>query len=312
VVITQDEYLRALEQVPVAVAGAAGPTTVEAGRMVLDQLVARKVVEIEAAKRGALATDAEVERRYQVQTRLLQQQMPGVSLEAAMKRQGTTAQAIKAELRYQMAETNLLAKELNISEDDLKKSFQSYKDQFGLPERAVLRIVAPADAEQLRQAQQQLQAKTDYIQVARQFNPPSLRATSGLMGRPVPIAQLPETLRTKMQLAPEGMVFGPVAWPAANNAKSDTPPVKVWMRVEKKLPAVVLSYEEAKPILKQQLVQMRLADPKNEKVRRDIAQKKMNAQFQASDPRHQAMWEALKRATRSGLATAAQQQQSSK
>jgi hypothetical protein len=84
------------------------------------------------------------------------------------------------------------------------------------------------------------------------------------------------------------------------------------MRVEKKLPAVVLSYEEAKPILKQQLVQMRLADPKNEKVRRDIAQKKMNAQFQASDPRHQAMWEALKRATRSGLATAAQQQQSSK
>ena len=301
VAITKDEYLRALERVPVTVATGSGTTRVEAGRVVLDQLIGRKIVEAEAINQGVGPSKMDVERRFLVQTRLLQQQMPGVSLEAAMKQQGTTPEIIKAELRYQMAETNLLAKQFRIGDAELKKSFETYKDQIGIPARAQLRIIAPQNAEQFAQAQKLMQAKTDFTQVARQINPASLQTQAGLMGRPVPLAEMPLSWRSKVQQATEGAVLGPVEWLGNKNQ----PASRVWIKVERKFAAVPLSFEDALPLLKQQLVQARLADPKNRGLQKEIARKKAGARFEAADPRYRSMWEALKRATQNSLTAAA-------
>lgn len=301
VAITRDEYLRALEQVPVTVATGNGTSArVQAGQVVLDQLIGRKIVEGEAAKRGVAPTQAEVERRYVTQTRLLQQQMPGVSVEDALRRQGASAESIKTELRYQMSETNLLAREMNLSEDAIKKAYETNKTQIGIPARVQLRIVAPQNAAQVGQAQKMLGAKTDFVQVAKQINPPSLQATAGMMARPIPVSDLPPAWRAKAQQASEGASFGPVEWPAGQNR----PASRVWIRVERKFAPVPLSFEDAKPLVKQQLVQARLADPQNQKLRRDIAAKKLNARFEASDPRYQALWESLRRASQSAAPAA--------
>ncbi len=301
ITITKDEYVRALERVPVTVAAGSRTVRVEAGRVVLDQLIGRKIVEAEAAKQGVAPSKTDVERRFVVQTRLLQQQMPGVSLEAAMKQQGTTPEVIKAELRYQMAETNLLAKQLRIGDAELKQSFATYKNQIGLPARAQLRIIAPQNAAQFAQARKLMQAKTDFAQVARQINPASLQARAGLMGGPVPLADMPPGWRGAVQQAAEGAVLGPVAWPASKNQ----PASKAWIKVERKFGAVPLSFEDAQPLLKQQLVQARLADPKNRGLQKDIARKKASAQFEAADPHYRSMWESLKQATQNSLTVAA-------
>jgi hypothetical protein len=75
--------------------------------------------------------------------------------------------------------------------------------------------------------------------------------------------------------------------------------------VERKFAAVPLSFEDALPLVKQQMVQARLADPKNRSLQKEIARKKANAKFEASDPRYQALWETLKQATQSALAAPA-------
>ena len=292
-VITRDEYIRALEQVPVTLPGASG--SVEAGRLVLDQLVAKKIVLDEAAKRGVLPTDADVQKRYDLQKRLVEAQMPGRSLESLMEAQGATPKLIKDEMRYQMAETNLVAKEIGISEDEVKKAYESAKGQIGLPERAQLRVVAPQSAGDFGEAQKLLQAKTPFAKVAQQFNSPSLRASSGLMPQPIPITAMPPAWQNKVKQMAAGSVFGPVEWPSANK---NQPPARMWIRIEKTYPALVVPYDEAKPLVKEQLVKARLADPKNDKndkLQQLIARRKIEAKFQASDPRHQALWEELRR-----------------
>lgn len=289
-VITREEYIRALEQIPVTLPGASAP--IDAGRLVLDQLVAKKIVLDEAAKRGVLPSDADVQKRYDLQKRLVEGQMPGRSLETMMAAQGTTPKLIKDEMRYQMAETNLVAKEIGLSEDDVKKAYESAKAQIGLPERAELRVIAPQSAGDFGEAQKQLQSKTAFAKVAQQFNSPSLRASSGLMPQPIPVTAMPPAWQNKVKQMPAGSVFGPVEWPSSNKSQ---PPARMWIRIEKTYPALVVSYDEAKPLVKEQIVQSRLADPKNEKLRQLIARRKSEAKFQASDPRYQALWEDLRR-----------------
>ena len=296
-VITREEYLYALEHVQVTLPGTSPPATIEAGRFVLDQLIAKKIVLDEAAKRGVLPSDADVQKRYDLQKKIVEQQIPGRTLESRMQEQGALPKMLRDEMRYQMAETNLLAKEMEISEDDIKKAYEDFKSRIGLPERAQLRIVAPQSEADFAQAQKQLQAKTDFAKVAQQFNSPSLRASNGLMAQPIPLSAMPPAWQTKVTQGSDGTIFGPVEWPQGK----DQPPAKVWVKVEKKYAALALPYDQAQPLVKQQLVQSRLSDPQNAKSAKlqqflqYITQQKLDAKFQPGDPRYQAIWEDLKR-----------------
>lgn len=299
-VISKDEYIQALERAQVVVPGAqqpgaSSPQTINAGRYVLDQMVGKKVVQAQAAKMGVMPTDADVQKAFEAQKRLFQQQNPGKSFEDAwMKEQGMSEAQIKEDMRSQMTETNLLAKEMNITEDELKKAYEQYKSQLGLPERAQLRmIVAAAGSKEFSQAQKMLSAKTDFTEVARQVNPPAFKSTGGLMPQAVATTGpgLPPAWTAKIKQTAEGGHFGPVDWPAA-------PGQKAWIKVEKKFPAFTLPYEDAKVYLKQQMVRARLADPKNARVRQNIMDMKLQAKFESSDPKYQTMWSAVKEAAR--------------
>ena len=288
--ITREEYIQALERAPVSVPGAPPAARVNAGRYVLDQLIGRKVVTAEASKLNVNPTDADVQQRYDVQKKILEQQMPGKAFEAAMKEQGTTPEEIKEEMRAQLAETNLLAKRMNITEDEIKKAYEQAKGQMGLPERAQLRVVvAPADSKEFKQAQKMLANKTDFQEVVRQTNPAPLKANGGLLPQPIPVAQMPPAWQARYKQTAEGAHFGPVDWPAG-------PGQKAWIHVDKKMPPFTLSPEEAKPLIKQQLVQARLQDPQNAAIRNDILTSKLKADFKATDPKYQTVWQAVKQA----------------
>ena len=285
--ISKDDYIKALERAPVSVNPQGGPT-IPAGRWVLDQLIGNKIVMAEASRMGVAPSDADVQKRFDLQKRLMEQQMPDKTFDAAMKEQGTTPEEIKDQLRQQLAETNLLAARLQIKDDQIKKEYDRQKAALALPERVQLRVIMAAPGKEFTQAQKLLQAKTDFMEVARQINPPQLKGTAGLSPQVVPIEspQIPPAWQGKIKQTKEGEYVGPLSTPGQ--------PQKVWIRVEKKLPAFSLSYEEAKPLLLQSLVQDELRDPKNVGVQRSVMDLKMKADFKASEERHQKMWQAVK------------------
>lgn len=293
-IITKEEYLLALERAPVAVPGAQNAGAMNAGPFVLRQLVGKKVIMAEAAKRGVLPSDADVNQYYETQKRLYEQRMPDKSFEDALKEQGTTAEQIKDELRAQMAQANLLAKEMGVTEDDLKKSYESLKAQLGFPERVQLRfVIAAAGSKELNRAKKMLAEKVEMAQVARQINPQAFRANGGLMVQPIPVSgpQVPPqwtSFLSQVKKTAVGGMLGPVDAPFG-------PGQKVWAKVEKKLPALTLPYADSKPLLLQQQVQYKLAsDPKNQRIQQSILRLTMDANFQASDPKYQAMWQTFK------------------
>jgi len=296
-VISHDDYMRALERAPITVPTPPGapPQQVPAGRFVLDQLVGNKVVMAEASRLQVAPTDDEISKRFDLQKRLMKEQMPDKDFDKEMKNQGRTEQDVKDEIRAQLAETNLLAKRLDLKEEAVKKAYDSQKAVLGFPDRAQLRlIVVQAGSPDLQQAQQMLASKTDFAEVAKKVNAPALRANGGLLAQALAYKavapgqqSIPAPWVAKVKATADGSYFGPVDFPGQASAKA-------WVRVEHKLPAYQLTYEDAKPLIRQALVRQQMTDPKNKPIRDSIVDLKMKANIETGDERYKTVWQAVK------------------
>lgn len=298
--ISQKEYIQALERAQISLPSPTGqPLQVPAGRQVMEQLITQKVVAAEASKLGVKPTDADIDRRYELQKKLVQQQVSGKTFEDAVKEQGLTPEAIKDQMRYDLTQTALLAKRMNVTEEELKKAYADRKSALGLPARVQLRVIlAKAGSKEFQQAQKMLAAKTDFAEVATVNNQGQLKATGGLLPQAAPITELPAPWQAKVNQAKEGDYFGPVDAPGEAGTKA-------WVRVDKKIPKFELTYEDAKPLLMQQIVQERSFDPKNAEIGREIVRLKLDAKVETTDPKHQTMWQAVKDAAKASQAAAA-------
>jgi hypothetical protein len=290
-VVSKDEYIKALERQTVVVPG--GQTT-NAERLVLDQLVGNKVILAEAGKESAVPSDDEINRFYDTQKKLFEAKYPGKSYEDSMKEQGTTTEEIKTDMKVQLAETGLYAKRLSIADADVRKAYDeaSARNSIGLPARVQLRLIVVApNSPDFANVQKLLASKTDFNEVAKQVNPMQLKATAGLLPEATPINRIGVEYQAKVQQSAEGVWFGPVDFRLAQNA----PAAKAWVKVEKRLPALNIPYDDAAPLIRRELVQVKLQNPANAKVRDAIMGLKVNAKFEPTDPKYSSVWEGLKK-----------------
>ena len=287
-VVTMEEYVKALERQQVSVPGGA---TTNAERLVIDQLIGNKIILDEASKENALPSDADVTSYYEFQKRLFEQRVPGKSFETVMKEQGSSPEEVKNEIKVQLAETNVYVKKLKISDDDVRKAFESFKGQY-LPARVQLRlIVVQPGSPDFAEAKKQLDAKTPFDEVAKKVNLVNLKPTGGLLPQPTPVSQINAKYQNDVAKTNDGGFFGPVDF----DVQVGQPPAKAWIKVEKKLPAFTVSYEEARPDVLRQVVQAKVQDPANANARKEIMRMKVNANFEPSNPAYNEVWGAVKK-----------------
>ena len=218
-----------------------------------------------------------------------------------MKDQGTSPEEVKLQIANQLAEGAVLALKLGVKDDDLHKAYDSARDKIGLPERVQLRVIAvPAASKEAGEVQKLLNSKSDFQQVAQQYNLPNLRAIGGMLGQLAINNPDVAIWRNQIKQTAEGAFFGPVAMPGP----SGQPPVKAWVKVEKKLPAFLLPFDDAKNLIRQTLIQQKLMDPKNASVRLYFVKLKQDAAFQATDPKYQIVWDGIKIAGKAATAPA--------
>lgn len=288
-VITMDEYVKALERQPVQVPGGQQTT---AERIALDQLIGNKIITDEATKAGVLPTDAEVTAYFELKKKLVEAQYPDKKFEEILRDQGSSPEEIKNDLRTQLAETNVYAKQLKVTEDDTRKAFEQFKGQY-LPPRVQLRfIVVAPNSPDFAEAKKELDAKTPFEQVAKKYNLPNLKVTGGHVSQsPIPYAQVMPKFQNDVQKAADGAIIGPTDM----EIQPGIPPQKVWVQVEKKYPAFTVGYEECKADMLRQVVQLKIMDPTNAGVRTDILKKKVDAQFEPSNAAYNDVWKAVKK-----------------
>jgi hypothetical protein len=266
--------------------------TANALHYVLDELVANQIVLKEATKNNIAPTEDEVNRYYATEQKLYEAQNPGGSFEDGLLEQGLTPQDKKVELKYELAETNLYAKKLSVTDKDLRTDYDQSPATTGLPARVQLRLILVApESEDMKRAIALFLAKTPFSDVARQVNPPSLRVTAGLVARTIPLSTLATPYKGKIEKAAEGDIFGPVDYQLSD----DQPKFKAWMKVERKFPSLILSYEDAVPILKRSLAVAKLAGPAYRKVPNEIVLMKLNAILEPTEPDIARVWDQLKK-----------------
>ena len=285
VIVTQEEYVKALERQTVNVPGGQ-PTNAE--RVVLDQLISNIVISAEAKRLGVAPTDADINKMFAVQKRLFAAQFPGKDYDTAMREQGTTPEEIKNDLRVQLSETALYGELLKLDEAEVRLTYDKYRSSFGLPARVQMRvIVAQGDSPDFRKVKAALASGQDFDSVAKRLNPPQMRGTGGLLPQTVSVNTLAEAMQSKVLRTAEGRYFGAVDFQQKG--------VKAWVKIEKKLPEFNIPFEDAAPLVRRQLVQLKLQEPQNQAVRNDILQKKLMARFEASAA-SQTVWGAVKEA----------------
>ena len=290
-VITKDEYIKALERQQVAVPGGAQP--ISAGKLVIDQMIGNKITLTEAAKANALPSDEDVSHYYELQKKLFENQVPGKSYEDTLKEQGTTPEEVKANLKAELAEANLYAKQLKLDESEVRAAYDKAQGQIGLPARVQLRLILTApNSPDFAKAKQLLDAKTPFETVAKEVNAvPQLKATGGLMPQTTPINQISPTFQSQVQQSVEGTVIGPVDFSIGQNQ----PPAKAWVKIEKKYPAYTIPFEDAALLVRKNLVQQKLLDPANASVRNEIMKQKLDAKFEPADARYKAVWDSIRK-----------------
>ncbi len=283
-IVTQDEYMHQLERQTVTVPGGQ-PTNAE--RVVLDQIISNRVIMTEASKNGAQPSDDDVAKMFDVQKKLFVAQFPGKVYEDAMKEQGTTPDEIKSDQRVQLAETALYGKLLKLDESEVRTTYDKFRSQFGLPARVQMRLVVAGDkTPEYTKIAQALASGKPFDEIAKTMNPLQMRGTGGLLPQAIAINTLAPQMQTKITQTAEGKYFGPIDFQQKGG--------KAWVKIEKKLPEYMIPYEDAAPLVRRQLVQVKLQDPKNQAIKNDILQKKMQAKFESENKSYEAVWNAVK------------------
>lgn len=290
-VVTQDEYVKMLERQNVLVPG--GQST-NAERLVIDQLISNKVILAQAAKDNVVPTDDEVNRFYTLQKKLVEAQFPGKTYENALKEQGITEEEIKSDIKVKLAETNIYSSKLKISQETVRKIYDQNRNQIGVPARVQLRmIVVGPNTPDFAKAKQLFAQGKPFDDVAKEVNIPQLKASSGLIQQAKPYNQLDATYRAQVEQSADGKFFGPLD--IRLSADPNSPTAKAWIKVEKKMPALSFSFDDAAQLIRQQLVQQAVTQPANAAVRNGIIQQKLDAKFEPSGADHAPVWESLRK-----------------
>ncbi len=157
--ISRQEYYNRLERMPMG----SQESQVEAGIIVMRDLINEELLLRLAEKEKCPPTDAQVNERY-----AQMQKQP--QFQARIKQAGLTKDQAKDLVRILQAHFNLLTRGINIPEKDVKAYYDQYRDtQFTVPENADVAAIFCEKQADATKAMQLLKQGVDFSTVARQL-----------------------------------------------------------------------------------------------------------------------------------------------
>ena len=179
--ISTDDYNRYMSQLAqvrvatgqgVVAAPVAGGTI---GFQALEDVIRRQALMQLAKDEGVYPTDADVEAELKFQIA----RNPNF-LQAATKEKGLSMDAIKNELRVQVAQEKLITKGITVSDDQVDRYIKANPDKFTEPKRVSLLWISVKDPAKKKQVDDALAGSTPFGKVAEQFSEaPNARAVGG-------------------------------------------------------------------------------------------------------------------------------------
>jgi len=206
-----------------------------AGQQILQQMIDRQIIQDAFAKAGLQLSEEDMASRIQE----MQSRAPSPeAFQEYLTSRGITLEALREDLELQMKVEMLATKDVQITDEQLKKFYEQHKQRYDKPLRVKLKEIVTPGKQQAQQAVEALGREgVSFADVAGQFSiSPSTREYGGQ--RPVtPIGQIfPMELREAVSGAEEGKILGPI----------ETEQGWYVLQVDERFPAEQATFESAK------------------------------------------------------------------
>lgn len=152
------------------------------GTVVLDQMIDEKLIRQEAERLKVTANEKELESRL---SRIRQQFQDAKAFEEQLKKAGTTLDAVKEQIRFQLLTEATVAKarQITLAKDEVKSFFEQNKDKLASPESVRLRHLLVKNRQEADDIIIALDAGADFSKLAAQKSlDEATRAKGGDMG----------------------------------------------------------------------------------------------------------------------------------
>lgn len=139
---------------------------------VVTYLVRRAETEKEAAELGITVTDAEVEKRI-AEVKKQYYEDDDKKLQAALKQQGYSMEALKDQLHGQLLSEKLverLTKDVSVPEIEIRKYYEDNKSQYLVPESREVRHILVKTKDQAASIRAQLRGGADFASLAKKYS----------------------------------------------------------------------------------------------------------------------------------------------
>ena len=126
-------------------------------------------------------------------------------LKEAFRLLGLTDDDLKHEIKIELAEFALTTMGVNVTDQEVEGYYRAHPDQFSVPKRLVLRIIAVADEAAQRKVDGELAAGKSFADVARALSVDPSARDGGMLGE-IPFDGLGDQAKSALQNATKGSV----------------------------------------------------------------------------------------------------------
>lgn len=134
------------------------------GEQALTNLINQELVNQEAAKNNITITDADVDAEIETyKTQFGSEE----ALNQALEQYGMTMDDLLKQVEMELKLTKLLEPQINVTDEQVKETFETYKDSFNTPEQVRTSVILVATEEEAKDIVKQLKEGADFAELAK-------------------------------------------------------------------------------------------------------------------------------------------------
>ena len=137
------------------------------GAEVLDTLITNKIVELEAEKEGVTVSDETIQAEYD---ELVESYGGADVIQSVFDSYGLTEESVKENIRMYQLTKAVVAKSIELSDEEVEQYFEDNKDLYGQEEQVVASHILLEDEETAKEVLAKIEAGEDFEELANSYS----------------------------------------------------------------------------------------------------------------------------------------------